>query len=52
MEKSLKELIERRLTQYPEGTPEHDHYLQMKRELETKELRLHVDEDTTCLSFQ
>ena len=48
MEKSLQELIERRLTQYEVGSVQHDHYMQMKRELESKTVKIHVAEEALC----
>lgn len=51
MENSTRTLIERRLKEYEVGSVQHDHYMQILRELDAQ-VRLHVDKDTTCESCQ
>lgn len=49
MENSTRTLIEKRLKEYEVGSVQHDHYMQILRELD---VRLHIDKDTTCESCQ
>ncbi len=50
MEKSLLELIERRLTEHEVGSVQHDHYTKILREMDAR--KLHVAEDAICGSCQ
>lgn len=45
MENSTRTLIEKRLTEYEVGSVQHDHYMQILKELD---VRLHVAEESTC----
>lgn len=51
MESSTRALIEKRLTEYEVGSVQHDHYMQILRELDAQ-VKLHIDKDTTCESCQ
>jgi hypothetical protein len=46
MESSTRALIEKRLKEYEVGSVQHDHYMQILREMDVK--KLHVAEESTC----
>lgn len=51
MENSTRTLIEKRLKEYEVGSVQHDHYMQILRELDAQ-VRLHKAEDAICESCQ